>query len=198
MPTERKRAPALGESCFIDSPNRNFALQVTNPQRSIPVNLRLFKRLLRAVLGELYENFQCELGVHLVSRSEITRLNETFLHHRGPTDVVAFDYKGARTPSSASSCEGSGSRLQGLADDGVCAPVLHGEIFICVDEALSQAHRFRTTWQSELTRYLIHGLLHLRGYDDQHPAARRRMKRQEDRLLRRISKQFDLGRLKAQ
>jgi probable rRNA maturation factor len=42
---------------------------------------------------------------------------------------------------------------------------LHGELFICLDDAVKQAREFRTTWQSELTRYVIHGLLHLCGHD---------------------------------
>jgi probable rRNA maturation factor len=61
-----------------------------------------------------------------------------------------------------------------------------------VDEALIQARRFRTSWQSEIVRYLIHGILHLQGFDDQRPADRRKMKREESRLLRRSSLRFDL------
>ena len=73
--------------------------------------------------------------------------------------------------------------------------VLHGEIFICVDEAVVQARRFRASWQSELVRYVIHGVLHLRGFDDLHPAGRRKMKREEDRLLREIALRFALSKL---
>ena len=72
---------------------------------------------------------------------------------------------------------------------------LHGEIFLCVDDAVAQAHLLGTTWQSELARYLLHGLLHLHGLDDLTPAARRTMKRQENRLLRLAQKQFPLRRL---
>jgi rRNA maturation RNase YbeY len=72
---------------------------------------------------------------------------------------------------------------------------LHGEIFVCLDEAVRQAQRFHTSWPAELMRYVIHGLLHLRGFNDARPAARRRMKREEDRLLRRVAGRFDLSRL---
>jgi probable rRNA maturation factor len=72
---------------------------------------------------------------------------------------------------------------------------LCGEIFICVDEAVLQARRFRTSWPSEVVRYLVHGVLHLRGYDDLQPAARRRMKRQENRLLRALAARFSLSQL---
>src|SRR2546427_238130 len=64
---------------------------------------------------------------------------------------------------------------------------LHGEIFICIDEVISQAGKFRTSWQKELVRYLIHGVLHLCGYNDRRASARRRMKSEEDRLLRQLA-----------
>ena len=47
---------------------------------------------------------------------------------------------------------------------------LHGELFICVDEAVAQAKEFKTSWQSEVVRYVVHGVLHLLGHDDLQPA----------------------------
>jgi rRNA maturation RNase YbeY len=75
------------------------------------------------------------------------------------------------------------------------AEPLHGEIFICIDDVVKQARQFRTMWQSELVRYLIHGVLHLVGYDDLTSTSRRVMKREENWLLRRLARQFCLGRL---
>jgi rRNA maturation RNase YbeY len=72
---------------------------------------------------------------------------------------------------------------------------LHGEIFVCVDEALLQARKFGTSWQSETVRYVVHGVLHLLGHDDLRAAARRGMKREEDRLVREISRRFSLAQL---
>ncbi len=73
----------------------------------------------------------------------------------------------------------------------------HGEIFICIDDAVKQSRQFRTAWQSELVRYVIHGLLHLAGHDDLRPVARRKMKREENRLLRLLAKRFAFGKLAA-
>ena len=73
--------------------------------------------------------------------------------------------------------------------------MLNGELFICLDDAVKQAREFHTTWQSELTRYVIHGLLHLCGHDDLKPPARHRMKREENRILEAIAKQFPVPRL---
>jgi rRNA maturation RNase YbeY len=74
-------------------------------------------------------------------------------------------------------------------------PELHGEVFICLDDAVTQARRFRTTWQKETVRYLVHGILHLRGFDDLDTKVRRRMKRQEDRLLKALERRFPLSKL---
>jgi probable rRNA maturation factor len=74
---------------------------------------------------------------------------------------------------------------------------LQGEIYISMDAAVAQARQFRTTWQAELVRYVIHGLLHLAGHDDQRAPARRRMKREEDRLLRGVARQFSFKQLAA-
>ncbi|MEI6393925.1 MAG: rRNA maturation RNase YbeY [Verrucomicrobiota bacterium] len=158
-------------------------LTIRNRQRTRRVDLRLFRRTANSVLQDLLKLNQYNLGLYLVTAREMTHLNETFLHHEGSTDVITFNYAEPGEPEPAS------SRGHSIA----AAPArLHGEIIICIDEAVIQAHRFHTSWQSELTRYLVHGLLHLRGYDDHHAAARRRMKREEDRLLRHLADRFDL------
>ena len=155
-------------------------LTLRNRQHTRAVDLRRLRRVAATVLQNLLAVEQFDLGIYLVSATEITRLNETFLRHKGSTDVITFNYAESGGPASGR----SGRRDARTA-------LLHGEIFICIDEAVAQARRFRTSWQSELIRYLIHGLLHLRGYDDQNASARRQMKREENRLLRRLA-----GRLK--
>ncbi|NBV24789.1 MAG: rRNA maturation RNase YbeY, partial [Proteobacteria bacterium] len=72
---------------------------------------------------------------------------------------------------------------------------LRGEAFISVADAVKQAREFRTSWQSEVVRYVVHALLHLRGYDDLVPAKRRVMKREENRIMRKLSSTFDFNQL---
>ena len=74
---------------------------------------------------------------------------------------------------------------------------LHGELLVCPAIAIRQARDYGTSWESELARYIIHGILHLRGYDDQTGADRRVMKREEDRLLRALVRTHSLRRLRA-
>ena len=141
----------------------NNTIRVRNRQRAQPVNSRLLGKITHLLLVELLGADSIDLGVYLIAAPEMTRLNESFLRHQGSTDVLAFDY--TEVPRRKALC---------------------GEIFICVDETKIQARRFQTTWQSELVRCLVHGVLHLRGYDDHRPASRRKMKREENRLLKAL------------
>jgi probable rRNA maturation factor len=68
--------------------------------------------------------------------------------------------------------------------------MLHGEIFICPDVGRAQAKEFGTTPQMEIVRYLVHGMLHLGGYDDRTVAKRAKMKRAEDKWVRWIAATF--------
>ena len=64
----------------------------------------------------------------------------------------------------------------------------HGEILISVETAQRQARTYRTSLEHELRLYLVHGLLHLRGFDDARPAGRARMKRIQERILARAGR----------
>jgi len=60
---------------------------------------------------------------------------------------------------------------------------------------MTQAKEFQSSWQAEVVRYVVHGVLHLLGYDDLKPALRRRMKREENRLMRLLAREFTFARL---
>jgi rRNA maturation RNase YbeY len=140
---------------------------VTNCHHGFVLDEGLLRRITFRLLEIKPMRAANELGICLVDQSEIARLNQVYLHHAGPTDVITFDYGG-----------GTGSAL-------------HGDIYICLDLVVTQARRFDATWQSELVRYVVHGLLHLVGHEDRTAAARRIMKRQEDRLLNLLARDFD-------
>ncbi len=148
-------------------------LTLRNRQRTRPVEIRRLRQICITLLEDLLQIKNAELGVTLVAAPEMARINGQFLQHEGSTDVITFDYSEIPDPR----------------------PKLHGELFVCLDEAVLQARRFRTTWQSELVRYIIHGTLHLLGHDDHRAPDRRTMKREENRLLRLLRTRFPLSRL---
>jgi len=149
-------------------------LIVRNRQRARPLNTKFLRDIIRSLLVEDLFRDEFEIGVSIVGEPSMLRLNESFLRHKGSTDVITFDYSDTTRPN-----------------------CLAGEIFVCLDEALIQAPRFRTTWQKELIRYIVHGILHLCGYEDKTAPARRKMKQQENHLMRRLAARFKLAQLKA-
>jgi probable rRNA maturation factor len=63
----------------------------------------------------------------------------------------------------------------------------HGEIFVSAETAKRHAHLFGNPLVRELQLYIVHGLLHLHGFDDRTPAEARKMKNTQDRILRSAS-----------
>ena len=153
-----------------------MSVVIANRQRVKKINSRLLKQIIGELFAEL-KITEAELGINLVAAREMALVNETFLQHAGSTDVITFDHTEKRKAE-------SGKWKQ-----------LHGELFICVDDAAIQAKEFQTTWQSEVVRYVVHGVLHLLGYDDLKPHLRRVMKREENRLVRLLTKRFSLAQL---
>lgn len=144
-------------------------LTLSNRQRTRKINVLRLKEIADTVLVEL-AGPAAVLEINLVSPAQMAKVNESFLQHEGPTDVITFDY-------------------------GEPGATLHGELFICPAVAVSQAREFRTDWRSEVVRYIVHGILHLLGHDDLETAARRRMKRRENRIMRDLARRFALSKL---
>jgi rRNA maturation RNase YbeY len=139
------------------APAEAVVLVLRNRQKDRPLSLRALRRTILDLLAAM--GLGAELGVHFVGPREMARVNVAFLGHEGSTDVITFDH--GSTPER-----------------------LHGECFISVADAVAQARDFGTSWDAEVVRYVIHAILHLRGFDDLEPAARRVMKRQENRWVR--------------
>lgn len=158
---------------------------ITNRQRTKKINPHRLRLIVAALLAEV-EVDDAELGIHLVGAAEMARVNWQFLQHKGSTDVITFDHTETANAGRPAASDGAA---------GVTRPALHGELFICVDDAISQAKTFQTRWQSEVVRYVIHGILHLLGHDDLKPEPRRRMKRAENRLVRRLAGKFSFAQL---
>ena len=98
------------------------------------------------------------LEINFISGEDIHAINKSYLKHDYTTDIITFNY--------------SDSLQQ-----------IDGEIFISIDDALSNSKKFRVTLSDELVRLVIHGILHLLGYDDQNLTDKKIMKRLENKLL---------------
>ena len=101
------------------------------------------------------------LDVNFVGTETIYFVNQKFLGHKYTTDVIGFDYSNESNS-------------------------FDGEIFICVDVAKENSKRFQVTFDNELKRLVIHGLLHFSNFDDKTVAQKKKMKSAEDNLLKLI------------
>ncbi|MCD6050904.1 MAG: putative metal-dependent hydrolase [Verrucomicrobia bacterium] len=151
-------------------------LQLRNRQKTRAIDAKLLKTVTRALLADELALKAYQLGIHLVEPEEMAQVNWDYLQHEGSTDVITFDYRSEVPPG-----------------EGI--PELYGELYICVNDALKQAKEFKQHWTEELARYVVHGVLHLRGYDDLEPAKRKVMKKEENRLVKVLAEKFALKKL---
>jgi len=105
-----------------------------------------------------------EVDIAVVTAREIAALNRRHLGRAGQTDVLSFD-------------------LTDSPGGNLCA-----QIIVCGDLAVRQARNLRTGPQRELLLYVLHGLLHLIGYDDAGHAPAARMHAREDELLGELAR----------
>ena len=101
------------------------------------------------------------INIVFIDDASMLRLNERYLKHRFPTDVLSFS----------------------LADDHA-AP--EGEVYVNLDQAHRQAEDYRTDAREEIARLIVHGVLHLIGYRDGTASERRAMTDLENFYLRRF------------
>jgi probable rRNA maturation factor len=99
------------------------------------------------------------VNVVFVGRREIRRLHKKFLNERGDTDVIAFPHESVPSP------DGGGP---------------FGDIYVCVPVARLNARLYREPDHREITRLIVHGVLHLLGYSDNRPALKNKMWRRQE------------------
>ena len=135
--------------------------------------------LVEQVLVTQNANSKAELGLVITTQEEIHRLNLNYLEEDKPTDVLSFPML-AEPP-------GSGTIQFVTAPDGQ----QHlGEVIISYHQAIIQAEERHHSVNRELTILLIHGVLHLLGYDHNQPEPERLMKEKEIDILNQIEEKL--------
>lgn len=150
-------------------PNRPVAIANRHPR--LRLDRRAVTRLV-ATLDAAHEEFQIrnpafligELSLVFLTDPALARLHADFLDDPTVTDVITFE----------------GETCPGLPPGAGPA----GEICVSVDTAARYAEVHGRAFSAELALYLVHGWLHLAGYDDLVPAKKRAMRRAEARAMR--------------
>jgi rRNA maturation RNase YbeY len=133
----------------------------------VAFNQARMDQLARAILSDVGAASE-ELGILFVGDRRMRGLNRRYRGNDCTTDVLAFSMRNARSPHA--------SRL---------TPGLLGDVVIAVPTAIRQAKQGKRSLDEELTVLLVHGILHLCGYDHERSKNEaRRMRRRERMILR--------------
>jgi probable rRNA maturation factor len=133
-------------------------IAIASPQEAVPIDRGRMREVVRAVLdGEGVAD--SEISLAFVDNATIHALNKRYLDHDEPTDVLSFPLS-----------EPNAKRLS-------------GELVIGAEVARAQAAERGHAVEAELALYVIHGLLHLCGYDDHTPEGACRMRALERHYL---------------
>ncbi len=131
-------------------------LHVTTEKR-LKIEKRRIHSLVNLLCKELNISLE-NLDINFVSEKTITEINKSYLKHNYPTDIITFNYSGNHD-------------------------LVDGEIFICIKVALENALKYKVDLDSEIIRLVVHGILHIVGYDDVYAKDRKKMKIREDILV---------------
>ncbi|MCX5697535.1 MAG: rRNA maturation RNase YbeY [Candidatus Omnitrophica bacterium] len=144
-------------------------IAIKNLQSKIPINPKRIKRIILDTLSSEGVKKPASISVCFVNDKKIKELNLRFLKRSGPTDVISFDL-------SAGTKE------------------IVAEIAVSTDTAIRQSKIYHTTYTYETLLYVIHGLLHILGYDDRSARQRKLMQEKTESILdsSRLGKTFIL------
>lgn len=137
-------------------------IAIANRQAELELNRKQLSRAVRIILEEA-GIVAARVSLAVVDDPTMAQLNEQYLNHEGPTDVLSF------------LLEREGDRLE-------------GEVILGAPVAKREAKRYGWPAENELLLYAIHGTLHLVGYDDHTPEQRAEMRQHERACLA----QFDI------
>ena len=112
----------------------------------------------------IYESKELSnINIIFCSDGYLHRMNVEYLNHDTLTDVITFPYSDPKETE------------------------IEGDIFISIDRVSENAQKFSVSLNTELYRVIIHGVLHLIGYQDKTPAKKKIMTSKEDEYLGKIS-----------
>ena len=134
-------------------------LEILDEQDELAIDLEKVRDVCERILadGKIYSG---RINVVLVDSNTIQQYNRDFLQHDYPTDTISFPIEDRR-------------------DEGH----LEGEVLVCTEIAKERAKEFGWSAEEELLLYIIHGMLHLTGFDDGLPEQQAMMQEKEREYL---------------
>jgi probable rRNA maturation factor len=168
----RRRGPEDGEVTVF----------VADEQGALTIDIERWQLLAERVLADEGVEGECELSMLFVADETIASLNQRFMGHDGPTDVLSFPIDGeANAPGRWPDSGGPGPDRDDEGPDDL--PLLLGDVVICPAVAQANAPTHAGSVDDELALLVVHGVLHLLGMDHATDDDRATMQARERELL---------------
>lgn len=180
----------IGNRAPVNSADDRFDIFVADEQGHVPVDVARWAALACLVLDEQGVQDPAEMSLLFVDEPTIAELNERFLGRQGPTDVLAFPIDEEVTDTGRRPDQGG--RGPGSVAELTDPPLMIGDVVICPKVADQQAPTraggdqgfdHRGTLDDELALLVVHGTLHLLGFDHEEDAEAEAMASRERELL---------------
>lgn len=133
-----------------------YQIDISNQQSFLEIDQKKLTEMIQAVC-EKEKVARATLSVAILDNASIRTLNARYLEHDYETDVLSFLLE-CRTPEPSSSTDPNAPRGEGKE--------IEGDVIVSAEMAVNCAEEYGWSPENELTLYLIHGVLHLLGYDD--------------------------------
>jgi probable rRNA maturation factor len=159
---------------------------VADEQADHPVDTMRWVRLAEGVLIEEGLRGDAELSMLFVDAQAMADLNKRFLGKDGPTDVLAFPID--EDPVDSGRSPDSGGTGPGFASEPSDLPTVLGDVVICPAVAMRNAPEHAGTYEDELALLVVHGVLHLLGFDHEDDDEAEAMERRERDLLGKLNR----------
>lgn len=128
---------------------------------------KIKKWLCEVVISEKLE--VGDINIIFTTPEEILTINRNYLDHDYETDIITFDYSEEN--------------------------IINGDLFVCIDVIKYNAKKYNAKFAKELSRVLVHGILHLVGYKDKLENEIQEMREKEDYYLEQVSVDNEIERI---
>ncbi len=152
-------------------------------QSEVPIDVERWQELAIAVLEHEGIRAGTELSVFFITADEMSELNMQHMGGSGPTDVLAFPIDGGEVVEIVSGPTGASRGPDRSPPDRGDLPLLLGDVVICPSIARDQAPDHAGTLDDELALLVVHGILHVLGWDHDTVESTVTMRRHERELL---------------
>jgi len=136
-------------------------------QTKSDISLQWIEKIGKLIIQKEASSHQNHISIILADDAFITNLNHIYFHKDNPTDVISFFLGEDIFPGEKNTAS--------------------GEVYISLERARQQAREYRVTYHEEVARLIIHGILHLMGYDDQTEQDQKEMTVKENLYLSQIT-----------